>query len=170
MADVPIWVPVITAMASIVAGTIPLVINALRADRRDMRDRQERLARERQRHSWKVRRECSVLLRAARDFRVLVENDDEYNGPDKAEHGWAIRERASDLTGRADAIGMLVPGLAAPADALAEAATCLVPVMTDDKGRLLGGSTKRPDFTEYERRIKAFKAAGMEALASFPGR
>lgn len=63
MADIPLWLPVITAAAPIIAVAIPLVINAIRDDRRDRRDREERLAQERQRRTWKLRKECGKLRR-----------------------------------------------------------------------------------------------------------
>ena len=43
--NIPLWVPVITAVAPIIAGTIHLVINAISDDRRDEKVIEERLAR-----------------------------------------------------------------------------------------------------------------------------
>ena len=57
---------------------------------------------------------------------------------------------------------MLVPGLVGAADALSAAAASLVPTMVDDQGRLLGGSTRRLNFEEYDRCLKA-KAAAFRA-------
>jgi hypothetical protein len=164
MTDIPLWVPVITAVGPIIAGTIPLVINAIRDDRRDERAIEERLARERQRDTQRLREECAKLLGAGHDFKVLVENDLEYNGPEKPERGWEIRDQASGISKQADSIGMLVPGLVEAADALGAAAAVLVPTM-DDKGRQLGGSTKRPNFMDYEKCLKGFKVAAMKELA-----
>jgi hypothetical protein len=168
MTDIPLWVPAITAVAPIIAVTIPLVINAIRDDRRDERAVEERLSRDRQRDTRKLREECAELLGAGHDFKVLVENDLEYNGPQKAERGWEIRARASALSKRADVIGMLLPGLVAAADTLSAAAARLVPSIAGDEARLLGGSTARPDFAEYDRCLNAFKEAAMRELAREP--
>jgi len=165
MTDLPFWALAITPIAPIVAVTIPLAIDAIRDARRDKLAYEERIARNRQQDTRALREECARLLGTAHDFRVLVENDYEYNGPKKAERGWEIRERGSDIAKQVDQIGMLAPGLAAVADALGAATALLVPTMVDDKGRQLGGSTKRPTFTDYERCLKEFKAAALKELA-----
>jgi hypothetical protein len=166
MTDIPLWVPAITAVAPIVAVTIPLVINAIRDDRRDMRVYEGRLAQERQRDTRRLREECATLLGTAHDFQVLVENDYEYSGPEKNERGWEIRQRAGDIAKQVDQIGILVPGLVAAADALGAAAALLVPTLADDKGRQHGGSTKRPDLTDFEQSLKEFKATAINELAA----
>jgi len=169
MADIPAWVPVLTAATSIVSVTIPLVIDAIRGERRDKRIIEERLAREQQRDTRRLREECARLLGAGHDFKVLVENDLEYNGPEKAERGWQIRDQASEINKLADAIGMLVPGLEQAADALSAAAAALVPKMTSDQGRRFGGSaTDRPEFGEYDGCLREFKAAALTELAQQP--
>jgi hypothetical protein len=165
MTDIPLWVPAITGIAPIIAVSIPLVINAIRDDRRDKLAHEERMTRQRQRDTQKLREECARLLGSAHDFRVLVENDYEYSGPKKAERGWEIRARASDIAKQVDQIGMQAPGLAAAADALGAATAVLVPTMVDDKGRQLGGSTKQPTFTDYVRCLREFKAAATKELA-----
>ena len=170
MPDVSFAAAAVTAAATIVAGAIPLIVAAVRDGRKDKRDRAERQDGKRQRLLLERRKECAALLRAARDFGVKVQNNHEYHGPDKTERAWDIRQRAADITGQADEIGLLIPGLTAAADALADEVNRLVGIAADPKSLALGSSTqpRPPDIAELGRRIGAFKSVAQAALYTGP--
>ncbi len=170
MSNIPFAVAVIVAAAPIIAGAIPLIVNAVRDGGRDKRDRQERVGLEREQLMQERRKECGALLRASRDFRVQIQNNYEYHGPDMISRAWDIRQRAADITGQADEIGLLIDGLSTVADSLAEEVNRLVDIVADPKSLALGSSTlpKPPDVAELGRRISAFKSAAQAALYSGP--
>jgi hypothetical protein len=164
MTEVPFAVAVIAAAAPIVAGAIPLIVSAFRDNRKDKRERAERMELERQRLMQERRKECAALLRMARDFQVLVENNYEYHGPDKVTRLWDIRQRSADITGRADEVGLLVPSLEAGAEALADAANSLVASAADGQSLMLQASTERPDVEGLSRCIAEFRTAARAEL------
>jgi len=168
MPDVPFAVAVLAAAAPIVAGAIPLIVSAIQGRGKDKRDRQERAQLDRRRSLEERRKDCAVLLQTARDFRVAVDNYFEYSGVDKLARAWDIRQRAANITGQADEIGLALPQLATPADAVADAANLLVGIVADPQTLALRASTQRPDTTGLERCIKEFKSAAQAALYDGP--
>jgi hypothetical protein len=164
MSDVPFAVAVLAGTAPIIAGAIPIITGALRDSRRDKLEHLEGLAAERLRSLQGNRADCAALLRLARDFRVLVQNDGEYHGPDKVAQLWKIRQHAADIMGQADTIGLMVPSLDVTADALARAVSQLAEAAANDEGVPLGASAGRPGLTELDDCIGRFKSAARTAL------
>ena len=159
---------VITALTSIVAGVIPNIMSAVQATGRDKRDRLERIEIERQRLLRERRTECGTLLRMARDFQVAVENNYEYSGTDKTARVWDIRQRAADITGRAEEISLLIPDLDGQADALADEASRLARLAADPQSLKLGASTQPPDTGGLGQRIRELKSAAQGVLYDGP--
>jgi hypothetical protein len=159
-----VLVGVITALATLIGVALPLVITATQSSERDKRDRQERMELEQQRLLQERRKECAALLRMARDFGVAVESSYESRGAERAALIRQMRQRAADISGQADEIGLLIPGLGATADALADATSFLVGTVADEKSFALGAPTQRPDAAELEQRVKEFKAAAHAVL------
>ena len=163
-----VLVAVITALATLMGVAMPLAIAAIQGSEKDKRDRRERVELERQRLLQERRKECAALLRAARDFGVAVQNNYEYNGPDKTGRAWDIRQRAADITGQADEVGLLVADLSIVADALADEVNRLVGIAADPQSLALGSSTQPSDVAELDRRIRAFKSAAQAVLYGVP--
>src|SRR5271165_7308197 len=99
-----VLVAVVTALATLIGVAMPLALSAVK----DKRDSQERAALEHQRLLQERRTECAALLGAARDFGVKIQNSYEYHGTDMTERAWDIRQRAADISGQADQIGLLI--------------------------------------------------------------
>jgi hypothetical protein len=122
MADVSIWVPVITAGAGIIGATIPQVTTVIRDVRKAERDRRERL-------DTMARDACVALLRAAGEVRTLTESICSYGGGDATGMMERVEQaRSSSEATRVHAaeVGMQAAGLAGAADQLASAASDLV--------------------------------------------
>lgn len=121
MADVPIYVAVITAGAGIVGALIPQAASVIRDVRQAERDRRERSA-------AATLDACVALLRAAGELRTLTESINGYRGDANG-----MRARVEDVRSRAEAtrlnaanVSLQVPDrLAEPADQLAASASDL---------------------------------------------
>lgn len=163
MADASVTVTLIAAAAPIVAGSIPLIVSAVRDGQRDRRGRQEQVAKERE-------AVCARLLRMARDLRVLVENFYEYNGEEKKARAWEIRRRAGKIRSQADQVGLMLFSLDVSAGELADAAGSLAAWAADPESLKLKTSTHSPDFEEFDKCVRQFKAAAMTALYQRPAR
>jgi hypothetical protein len=160
MADVSIYVAVISAAAGIVGATIPQAATAIRDGRRADRDRRERLADTR-------RQACVQLLRTVLDLRVHVANNQDYHGEEMAARLAAIRECAATAEVEAVSVALMVgPELAKAAEQLASAAARLATVAADNASLQLGASTQAPDFGELDDSVTAFKTL---AVADGPG-
>jgi hypothetical protein len=161
-----VLVAVVTALATLIGVAMPLVLSAVK----DKRDSQERAALEHQRLLQERRTECAALLRVARDFGVKIQNSYEYHGADMTERAWDIRQRAADISGQADQIGLLIADLSSVADVIADEVNRLVGIVADPRSLALGSSTqtKPPDIAELGRRITAFKSAAREVLYGLP--
>jgi len=161
-----VWVAAITALATLIGVALPLTMSS----KKEKRDRQERAELERQRLLQERRAECAGLLRAARDYGVAVQDNYEYHGHDKTARVWDIRKQAAAITGQADEVGLLIAGLAAAADALADEVNRLVDGAADPQSMALGSSTQPepPDTARLDRRIREFKSAAQAALYGAP--
>jgi hypothetical protein len=164
MADVPLTLAIISTVAPVVAGGVPLVIGWIREAGRDKRKSAERLAAERLRLAQEKRGECVKLLRLARDYRVLVQNADDSSGSDLITYAQQIRQSAADITGQADEVGLMVPAAEATASALAAEACTLAAVIADRKNRVRGEALVSPEFTSFEKCIEEFKSAARDAF------
>lgn len=152
MADVSIYVAVISAGAGIIGATISQATTAIRDGRRAERDRKERLADARH-------QACVRLLREVLNLRVRVANNQDYHGEEMAARLAEIRECAATVEAEAVGVALMVaPELAKMADHLALAAARLATVATENTSLQLGASTQAPDFSELDDRVAAFKA------------
>jgi hypothetical protein len=120
MADVPVWVAGITALAGIIGAAIPQVASVIRDVRQGERDRRER---------WAVatREACVELLRAAGEVRTLSEGVRSYRGEANG-----MRARIDEVRNQAEAtrlnaanVSMQAPDLSGAASELASAASDL---------------------------------------------
>ncbi len=160
MADVSIYVAVISAAAGIVGATISQATTAIRDGRRAERDRKERLADAR-------RQACVQLLRTVLDLRVRVANNQDYHGEEMAARLAGIRECAATAEVEAVSVALMVgPELAKAAEQLASAAARLATVAAENASLQLGASTRAPHFGELDNCVTAFKAL---AVADSPG-
>lgn len=119
MADVPLWVAVITAGAGIIGAAIPQAVVVLRDVRQAERDRRERTA-------ATTHEACVALLRAAGELRTLAESIPSYRGDPNGLQARVteVRARAEETRLHAAAVSMWVPDrLAEPADLVASAAS-----------------------------------------------
>jgi hypothetical protein len=175
-----VLVAVISGGLTLMGVAIPIITSAVQGNAKDKRDRQERAELERQRSLREQRlllrerrKESAMLLRMARDFRVAVEDSYESRGAERAALARRIRQRAADISGQADEIGMLVPELNAAAELVAEAARDLVAIVTDEQSMSLGAPTQRPDTGVLARRAGEFKSGAMylfqNGTSPFPG-
>jgi hypothetical protein len=152
MADVSIYVAVISAGAGIAGASISQVTTAIRDTRRAERDRKERLADAR--HQG-----CVQLLRTVLELRVRVANNYDYHGEEMAARLAEIRECAARAEVEAVSIALMVPpDLARTAERLAAAAGRLATEATQNASLRLGASTRAPDFSELNDCVTAFKA------------
>jgi len=157
MADVPIYVAIITAAAGIIGAAIPQAAVVIRDVRQAERDRRER-------SGAATRQACVALLRAAGEVRTLTESIRGYRGaaPGMRERVEEVRRSAEATRVHAAEVGMQAPGiLAEPADQVASAASDLADDVlrnTDlNQGVLIGN----PDVTKLVERIAAFRDAAV---------
>jgi hypothetical protein len=153
MADVSVYVAVISAAAGIVGATIPQASAAIRDGRRAERDRQERIAGARQ-------EACVQLLDTVLNLRVHVADFYDYHGDEMAKRLAEIRQCAANAQVEALRIGLMVPagGLDKAAERLAEAAGRLADTAAGVIGRHLGASAQTADFGELDESTAAFRA------------
>lgn len=157
MADVTLYVALITAGTSVVSGSIPLVINWRRDAGRDKRAAAERLERERSGRARKKREQCVSLLKLTRDFRVLTESV--YGSPASTSRSPEdVRQAAADIASQADEIEFMVPGVDSEVLALAAAAGQLVTV-AEEKNREHGSTLVPADFEKLDECLEKFKQA-----------
>lgn len=153
MADVSIYVAVVSASAAILGAAVTPLTTAVQAGRQARRDRHEQLKGE-------VRRECVELIRATWDLRTMTQNNHEYQDAGTGERLAKIRERAADAAVRSATIALLKPGpLGASAADLADAAQRLAGAAANTQ------SIRAPDFEELE----ACTAKFAEATAAYFG-
>jgi hypothetical protein len=164
MPDVPLTLVIIGTVSPVVAGAIPLIVWWIRDSGREQRERAERLAAEQLQLSQEMRRECVKLLRAARDFRVLVENTHDSRGSDLATNVRRIRQLAAEITGQADDVGFMVLAVETTASSLAAEARMLAATAAESKNRDPGVSLS-PDFARFDRCLAEFRAAALAALS-----
>jgi hypothetical protein len=164
MADVPLTLAIISTVAPVVAGGVPLVIGWIREAGRDKRKSAERLATEQLRLAQEKRGECVKLLRLARDYRVLVANAEDSHGADLVTYAKQIRQAAADIAGQADEVGFMLPAAESTANSLAAEARMLAAVIADSKNRVGGEALLAPDFASFDRWLAEFKVTAQAAL------
>jgi hypothetical protein len=122
MADVSLYVAIVTAGAGIVGAAIPQVTTVIRDTRQAERDRRERLAQA-------LRDVCVDLLRAAGELRTLTENIASYRGDPNGMRALVadVRDHAGATRLNAARVGLEAPAqLAERAYQVATAASNLV--------------------------------------------
>jgi hypothetical protein len=153
--DTTVWVAAIAAGAAVVGATIPLVGTAIQSARQARRDRLER-------YQLYKRQACVELIRAVEDLRTQVANNHDYHGDEMAARLGLVRQYAAAAKVQAASISLLVPPeLADPAQQLAEAAGRLAEAAERSTDLVLGVSTARPDPTELDASIAAFKTSAV---------
>ena len=153
MADVPIFVAVITAGAGLVGALIPQAALVIREVRQAEKDRRERFA-------TATREACVDLLGAAGDLRTLVENIRSYRGD-----AGGMRARVEEVLNQAEAtrlhaasVSLFVPSrLATPADKVAAAARALADDVVRNTNLDRGVSIDRSDTRALDTGITDFR-------------
>lgn len=159
MADVPLYVAIITALAGVVGAGIPQLA-AVARDRRAERDRRDRI-------STRTREACIALLSAADELRTLAENLPVYRGDADGMRARAAEARslAKDTRIHAADVTMQVRDLIDAADELASAASDVAGDVARNidmnEGVLLGN----PDVSTLVKRIDAFRSAARKLTA-----
>lgn len=167
MADVPLYVAVITAGASVVSGSIPLLINWARDSGREKRAAAERLEREQSELERKRREQCVRLLRLNRNFRVLIESAYGANGSEPGPQAEQVRQSAADIATQADEVEFMVPGIDTEVIALASAASHLVS-NAEEKHHEHGAALTPEDFSEFDQCLGLFKKAARARFSGLP--
>lgn len=151
MTDVPLYVAIITAVTSVISGSVPLVINWARDSGRGKRAAAKQLERERSERERSKREQCVRLLRLSRDFRVLVESAYGVNSSAAARvrSTEEVRQSAANIASQADKVEFMVPGVDAEVLALAAAASRLVSA-AEGKHQDHGAPLAADDFAEFD--------------------
>lgn len=151
MADIPIYVAVITAAAGIIGAAIPQISFIVRDVRQAERDRLER-------HAAATRHACLELLRAVGELRAQVADNHEYHGEKMGARLAKVRKRAAAAEMHAVSVGLLVPAtLAGPAERLAAAASRLAAVAAENTDLALGVMARAPNFTDLDACLATFR-------------
>ena len=163
MADVPLYVAIITAAAGIVGAAIPQVAIMIRDVRQGERDRRERSA-------TATRDACVELLRAAGELRTLSEGIRSYRG--KADGMRArvdeVRERAAATGLSAARVSLQAAALETPAYAVASAASDLAHAVVDGTDMDQGVFVGKLDVSTLEKSASAFRDEAVKYARSLP--
>jgi hypothetical protein len=156
MADVSIYVAVISASAAILGAAVSPLSAARQVSVQAKRDREER-------RETALRQACMDLLRAAADLRTQVANNHEYHGNETPARLAQVRQHAADAGVHAVSIALQAPqALADPARRLAAAADRLAVATAENTDLDMGVSVRPPDFTELDTCVEAFSKLAVE--------
>lgn len=165
MPDVPLYVVIVTAGASVISTSVPQAIMwAKDAGREKRAEAEERL--HKQKEAAGDRRElCVSLLKAARRFRVLMENTYNPRGPVLNANVEQVPEAVADVANRADEVEFNVPQAGTAAVALADEARKLA-LTAEDRSREHGSQSRLvpSDFRKFDDCLEAFKNSARSAL------
>jgi hypothetical protein len=151
MADVSIYVAVISAVAGIGGATISQITVAFREGLQAKRDRQER-------HAEATRQACVDLLGAAGNLRAQVANNYSYHGDEMGARLEQVRKYAADTQLHAVSVSLLVPeSLAESANLLATAAGSLADWTVGNTTLEQGSMIREPNFRQLDDCVKAFR-------------
>jgi hypothetical protein len=153
MAEVSVYVAVISAAAGIAGSALPLATSVVRDG---LRGRRERIEREASKRS----KACVGLLRTVLDLRVRVANLHDYHGDQMPERRAEIRDCAAKAEVLAIKVSLLgqQAELGETAQRLASAGVRLAAAAAASADLQLGASTTAPDFKELDKLIEAFKS------------
>jgi hypothetical protein len=151
MAEVSIYVAVISAVAGIGGATISQLITAFREGSQAKRDRQER-------HAEAMRQACVELLRAAGDLRAQVANNYSYHGLEMGARLEQVRRYAAATQLYAVSVSLLAPEiLGESADLLATAAGSLADWAVGNTNLEQGSMIREPNFRQLDDCVRAFR-------------
>src|SRR5262245_15517265 len=152
MADVSVYVAVISAAAGIIGATTPQAITAIRDGRRAERHRQERIARARQ-------EACVQLLDTVLNLRVHVADYYDSRGDQMTALLADIRQCAANAQVEALRLGLMVGvgDLDKAAERLVQAAGRLADAAEAVVGRNLGAPAQPADFGELDECTAVFR-------------
>jgi hypothetical protein len=162
MAEVSLYVAVVTAVTGIVAASVPTVATFVRDGRQVQRD-ERRAALERfDRRAGEMRQACLGVLSATGELRARLGNASQVHGPEMAARLAEIRSAAAAVQLHAVSVGLLAQGqLAGPAQGLADAAARLVIATEGSIDAAAQESRGLPDSVEFDEREKAFRIAAV---------
>ena len=163
MPDVPLYVVIVTASASVISVSVPLVIGWAKDAGREKRAEAKELMREQKEVTGDRRELCVNLLSLARHFRVLMENAYDSRGPVLDPNVQQVRESVADIASQADKVEFNVPKAAIAAASLADEARKLA-LTAEEKNRQHGSSLVSGDFRKFDDCIEAFKDSARSAL------
>ncbi len=165
MADVPIWVAVITAAAGIIGAAIPQIAIVVRDVRQGERDRRERLA-------TATLDACVELLRAAGELRTLSEGIRSYRGPADG-----MRARIDEVRSHAEAtrlnsarVSMQAPELAEAAYQVATAGSALTHNVVEGTDAVTGVFVGELDLDKLVRCLADFQDKAVKQAQGQPAR
>jgi hypothetical protein len=163
MADVPLYVAVVTAGTSVISSAVPLVIAWARDAGREKRAEAKELTREQEGLAGDKRELCVKLLSLARHFRVLMENAYDSRGPVLDPNVEQARRSVADIASQADKVEFNVPKAGIAAVSLADAARKLA-LTAEEKSREHGSPLVSSDFTKFDDCLEMFKDSARSAL------
>ena len=169
MPEVPLYVVIVTAGASVISSAVPLVLGWARDTGREKRAEAKALTREKEEFVGERRELCVDLLSLARHFRVQMENAYDSRGPILDPNVEQIRRSVADIASQADKVEFNVPKAGAAAVSLADEARELA-LTVEEKNREHGSSPVSADFTKFDECLKVFKDSARSALAELQGR
>jgi hypothetical protein len=163
MPDVPLYVVIVTAGASVISSAVPLVIGWARDAGGEKRAEAKELMREQERFVGYRRELCVELLSLARHFRVQMENAYDSRGPVLDLSVEQVRKAVAGIASQADKVEFNVPKTGTAAVSLADEARKLA--LTAEKENREHGSPLVPgDFKKFDDCLKAFKNSARSAL------
>lgn len=156
MADVSIFVPVISAAAAILGAAVSPVTTVFQSSRQAKQARQER--------QEAARRQAYIdLVKAAVDLRALVANNHDYHGDEMAARLAQVRQHAADARVHAFDIALVSPGRLADSAAQLAAAVGRAAVSAAENTDLsMGVSVKAPDFEGLDACIADFTSRALD--------
>jgi hypothetical protein len=156
MADVSIYVAVISASAAILGAAVSPVSTAFQNARLADRDRREQSRAE-------LREACSDLLTAVIDLRTQVVNNENYHGPEMGTRLARVRELAGHAKAHAFLVALMAPrplGLAA--QELSAAAARVADEAAANTDLEQGVSIRATPYTDLDGRTDAFRDKAVE--------
>jgi hypothetical protein len=169
MPDVPLYVVIVTAGASVISSAVPLVIGWARDGGREKRAEAKELTHQQEEFVAFRRELCVKLLRLARHFRVQMENAYDSRGPVLDPDVKQVRESVAGIASQADKVEFNVPKAGTAAVSLADEARKLA-LTAEEKNREHGSSLVSSDFTKFDDFLEAFKDSARSALEELQGR
>jgi hypothetical protein len=163
MPDVPLYVVIVTAGASVISSAVPLVIGWARDAGREKRAEAKELMRKQEGFVGNRRELCVELLSLARHFRVQMENTYDSRGPVLDLSVEQVRESVAGIASQADKVEFNVPKAGTAAVSLADEARKLA-LTAEEKNREHGSPLVPDDFKKFDDSIEAFKESARSAL------